>query len=169
VMIDLDFLTSPQPVAKCYVFCFALFSCHQFDAAKYYAAQEKCDAKDLAKGMETLGELVTDVDSPGKSGDAALLTIYTGESPPGDSESGGPWAKLAEMLMSQTPEGTEPISFVLIGLTFSNPPPKNVSPAFHSVEYYETLSIFSPVASLIKVHRFMMFSESTEMLTQNSF
>eukprot|EP00069_Balaena_mysticetus_P005973 bmy_05034T0 len=167
---NLDFLKSPQPVAKCYMFCFALFSCHQFDAAKYYAAQCSCaeDAKDLAKGMETLGELVTNVDSPGKSGDAALL-IYTGESPPGDSESGGPWAKLAEMLMSQIPEGTGPISFVLIGLTFSNSPPKNVSPAFYSVEYYKTLSIFSSVALLIKVHCFMMFSESTEMLTQNSF
>lgn len=42
VMIDLDFLTSPQPVAKCYVFCFALFSCHRFDAAKYSTAQETC-------------------------------------------------------------------------------------------------------------------------------
>lgn len=39
--MDLDFLKSPQPMAGCHVSCFALFSCSQFDSAKYYAAPVK--------------------------------------------------------------------------------------------------------------------------------
>lgn len=36
--VGLDFLKSPQPMAACHMSCFALFSCCQFDSAKYYAA-----------------------------------------------------------------------------------------------------------------------------------
>lgn len=39
--VDLDFLKSPQPTAGCHMSCFALFSCCQFDSAKYYAAPVK--------------------------------------------------------------------------------------------------------------------------------
>lgn len=39
--VDLDFLKGPQPMSGCHMSCFALFSCCQFDSAKYYAAQVK--------------------------------------------------------------------------------------------------------------------------------
>ena len=39
---SLDFVESSQPVAGCHMLCFALFSCCQLDAVKYYAAQVKC-------------------------------------------------------------------------------------------------------------------------------
>lgn len=39
--VGLDFLRSPQPMAACHMSCFALFSCCQFDSAKYYAAPVK--------------------------------------------------------------------------------------------------------------------------------
>ena len=42
VIMDLGFVKSSQPVAGCHMFCFALFSCCQFDAVKHYAAQVKC-------------------------------------------------------------------------------------------------------------------------------
>lgn len=174
------------------MFCFALFSCSQFDAVKYYAAEVKCVTQRALTELIPIG--CTHL-SPFNQwhtlfGEvihlmllqhficAAEFNVHVQRIPktlqrdgntwwacdkcrssrrvrrccftslkcwfPAEGLywnkfprwlSGGPGAKLAEMLVSRIPECTGPISCVLIGLTFSSSQPKALSSAFYSVEY----------------------------------